>query len=69
MPDCETPSPAPPLKGRGLTSQHATQQHSFGDDAFVAGIDGDVIPHRPGEGDHAKHGGGARSGYSDLLAW
>ena len=26
-------------------------------------------PPQNGEGDHAKHGGGARSGYPDLLAW
>ena len=38
----------------------------FGDDAFVTGIDGEITPPRHGEGDHAKHGGGAPAGWRNL---
>jgi hypothetical protein len=64
----------PRLKGRGLISQHATQQDYFGDDAPVTGIDGEIIPPRHGgavgvaeqQRDHAKHIGGAPAGWRNL---
>ena len=41
-------------------------QSYLGADAIVTVIEGKIIPPRHGEGDHAKHGGGAPAGCRNL---